>query len=237
MKTKLTLVLALISVSNFIFSQVGLGTISGYVYQAEDSSTVIPLARMWVETESGNRFAQSDIDGSYKFNGLKPGLYNLIVAPNNFDTMKIASIMVYADGITDNNVYCTNDNLLKPVVIIHNRVKIEKDIPRIQVLMEDIDHSMNIRNPKALLTSMTSEVKMVEGTSDVIIRGSRPGDAIFYIDGVKANDMSSVPGASVQGLEAYTGGIPAKYGDTTGGVVVLETKGYFDLYYQWKANN
>jgi hypothetical protein len=237
MKTKLTLVLALISVSNFLFSQVGLGTISGYVYTADDSTTTIPLARIWVETESGNRFAQSDIDGSYKINGLKPGIYNLTVAHKEYDTIKIASIMVYSDGITNNNVYCSNDNLLTAIVITHNRVKIETDIPRIQVLMEDIDHSLNIRDPKALLAGMSSEVKMVEGTSDVIIRGSRPGDAIFYIDGVKANDMSSIPGASVQGLEAYTGGIPAKYGDTTGGVVVLETKGYFDLYYQWKANN
>lgn len=237
MKTKLTLVLALISVSNFIFSQVGLGTISGYVYQAEDSSTVIPLARMWVETESGNRFAQSDIDGSYKINGLKPGIYNLTIAHKDFDTVRIGAILVYSDGITNTNVYSTNDNVLGIVEIKYTAVKIEKDIPRIKVLMEDIDHSLNIRDPKALLTSMTSEVKMVEGTSDVIIRGSRPGDAIFYIDGVKANDMSSIPGASVQGLEAYTGGIPAKYGDTTGGVIVLETKGYFDLYYQWKANN
>lgn len=237
MKTKLTLVLALISVSNFIFSQVGLGTISGYVYAAEDSSTVIPLAKMWVETESGNRYAKSDIDGSYSINGLKPGIYNLTVAPSNYDTTQIASIMVYSDGITNNNVYCTNDNVLGVVYISYTAVKIEKDIPRIKVLMEDIEHSLNIRDPKALLAGMSSEVKMVEGTSDVIIRGSRPGDAIFYIDGVKANDMSSIPGASVQGLEAYTGGIPAKYGDTTGGVVVLETKGYFDLYYQWKANN
>ncbi len=237
MKTKLTLVLALISVSNFIFSQVGLGTISGYVYAAEDSTTTIPLAKMWVETESGNRYAKSDIDGSYKINGLKPGIYNLTVAANNFDTMQIASIMVYSDGITNTNVYSTNDNVLGIVEIKYTAVKIEKDIPRIKVLMEDIDHSLNIRDPKALLAGMSSEVKMVEGTSDVIIRGSRPGDAIFYIDGVKANDMSSIPGASVQGLEAYTGGIPAKYGDTTGGVVVLETKGYFDLYYQWKANN
>jgi hypothetical protein len=28
----------------------------------------------------------------------------------------------------------------------------------------------------------------------------------------------------------YAGGIPAKYGDAMGGVIVLETKSYFDLY-------
>jgi hypothetical protein len=35
----------------------------------------------------------------------------------------------------------------------------------------------------------------------------------------------------------YTGGIPAKYGDTMGGVVVLETKGYFDLLRERKYKN
>ena len=49
--------------------------------------------------------------------------------------------------------------------------------------------------------------------------------------------MTSVPGVSIGALEAYTGGIPAKYGDTTGGVIVLETKSYFDLYNAWKYRN
>jgi outer membrane receptor protein involved in Fe transport len=43
-----------------------------------------------------------------------------------------------------------------------------------------------------------------------------------------------VPGSSIGGVTVYTGGIPAKYGDTTGGVIILETKSYFDLYREWK---
>lgn len=30
-------------------------------------------------------------------------------------------------------------------------------------------------------------------------------------------------------IKVYTGGIPARYGDVTGGVVAVETKGYFDV--------
>jgi outer membrane receptor protein involved in Fe transport len=33
-------------------------------------------------------------------------------------------------------------------------------------------------------------------------------------------------------VSIYTGGLPAKYGDTTGGVVAVETKTYFDFYNQ-----
>jgi hypothetical protein len=30
----------------------------------------------------------------------------------------------------------------------------------------------------------------------------------------------------------YSGGLPAKYGDTMGGVIVVETKSFFDMYYE-----
>ncbi len=237
MKLKIVILIAVLGLSNLINAQVGLGTVSGYVYQADDSTTVIPIARMWIETESGNRFGKTDLDGKYKFNALKPGMYNLYTAPSGFDTTLVTSVEVGSDGITTVNVYCTNDNVMGVVYVDFNRVKIEKDIPKISVLLEDIEHSLNIRDPNALLAGMSSDIQQVEGTNEVVIRGSRPGDAVYYIDGVKSSGMGSIPGIAVQGLEAYTGGIPAKYGDTTGGVIVLETKSYFDLYYSWKARN
>ena len=237
MKVKITLLIALIGFVNILSAQVSLGTVSGYVFESADSTKSIPLTKMWVETESGNRYSKSDLDGRFKIDALKPGIYNLYAVATGFDSTVVGGVEITSDGITTVDIYCTNDNLMQVVYVDFNRVKIEKDIIRIKIPQEDIEHSLNIRDPKALLAGMSSDIQLQEGSGEVIIRGSRPGDAIYYIDGVKANDMSSIPGVAVQGLEAYTGGIPAKYGDTTGGVVVLETKGYFDLYYAWKARN
>ncbi|NOQ73453.1 MAG: TonB-dependent receptor plug domain-containing protein [Crocinitomix sp.] len=237
MKIKITLLIAVLGFVNLLSAQVNLGTVSGYVYQSSDSTKAIALTKMWIETESGKRFTKADLDGRYKIDALKPGTYNLYAVASGFDSTVVAGVQVTSDGITTVDVYCTDDNMMTVVYVDFNAIKIEKDINRIKVLKEDLDHSLNIRDPKALLAGMSSDIQQQEGSSEVIIRGSRPGDVIYYIDGVKANDMSSIPGSAVQGLEAYTGGIPAKYGDTTGGVVVLETKGYFDLYYAWKARN
>jgi outer membrane receptor protein involved in Fe transport len=85
-----------------------------------------------------------------------------------------------------------------------------------------------------MLANSNSEITKTEN-NQLIIRGSRAGDVIYYVDGVKMNTMQSIPGAAIGGMTVFTGGVPAKYGDTTGGVVVLETKSYFDLYYAWKA--
>jgi hypothetical protein len=237
MKFKITLLLAVLGFTNLLSAQVSLGTISGHVFEFGDSTKAIPLTKMWVETESGMRPTRADLDGKFKIDALKPGVYNLFALATGFDSTMVGGVEVTSDGITTVDVYCTDDNMMTVVVVDFNAVKIEKDINRIKVLTEDIEHSLNIRDPKALLAGLSSDIQQQEGTSEVIIRGSRPGDVIYYIDGVKSNDMSSIPGAAVQGLEAYTGGVPAKYGDTTGGVVVLETKSYFDLYYAWKARN
>jgi len=65
----------------------------------------------------------------------------------------------------------------------------------------------------------------VTGTDGAIqVRGSRADATAYYIDGVKVRGNASVPHSSIQQLTIYTGGIPANYGDVTGGVISIETK-------------
>ncbi|WP_066757179.1 carboxypeptidase-like regulatory domain-containing protein [Crocinitomix algicola] len=237
MKKGRILLMVALGIAQLVGAQVGLGRISGFVYEKTDSTTTIPITRLWIETEAGKMNARSDFDGSYKIDAIKPGTYNLYAAEMGHDSTMIAGVVVRPDGITTVDVYMSDENVLGVVILDFSAIKIEKDIQKITILQEDIAKSPFIRDPKGLLAGSSSDIQQPEGSDNIIIRGSRPGDAIYYIDGVKATDMSSVPGVSIQGLQAYTGGIPAKYGDTTGGVVVLETKGYFDLYYAWKARN
>ena len=100
--------------------------------------------------------------------------------------------------------------------------------------LEDIQNSPNIQNPKAMLANANSDIQ-VNADNQIIIRGTRPGNVVYFVDGVKQTDLTSVPGVAIGSMSVYTGGIPAKYGDTTGGVVILNTRGYFDMYYAWKA--
>ena len=235
MKKSILIIAVLLFTAISSSAQVGLGTIKGTVYEADNPTKVIPQTKVWIETESGTRRVKTDFDGKYKFDALRPGTYNVIAKGLGYDTMRLASVKVSSDGITTANIMATNHNVMKMVTYDHSAVKIENDIVKIKFLTEDIENSVFLRSPVDLLVGSSSDITMVEGTNDIIIRGSRPGDAIYYIDGVKMDDMGSIPGIAISGLEAFTGGIPAKYGDTTGGVVSLETKGYFDLYYAWKA--
>ena len=84
---------------------------------------------------------------------------------------------------------------------------------------------------KALIASRNSDIK-VGSDGQMMIRGSRGNNLISYIDGVKMNEVQSVPSAAIGAITIYSSAIPAKYGDTTGGVIIIETKSYYDL---WRA--
>lgn len=216
---------------NMLYAQVTTGTIKGKVLDY-DSSTVMPYASVWVDCDGTKRGAIADGNGNFTIDVLKPGIYNVHAKDLNSGEIVYANIQVTGDEITFLDIVMST-NTLEVVIIDGSRPIIDKNIPRIKIPLEYIEQSLDIRNPLGLLDSYSSEISVVEGSGQVIIRGSRPGDAVYYIDGVKATDMAMVPGAAVGSVEAYTGGIPAKYGDTTGGVVILETKSYFDLYNAW----
>ena len=83
-----------------------------------------------------------------------------------------------------------------------------------------------------MIDSRNSNVYQNE-KNELIIRCARPGDVIYYVDGVKSISVPVLPNSSIQKMTLYLSGIPAKYGDTTGSIVIVETTGYFDLYYEW----
>ena len=73
-------------------------------------------------------------------------------------------------------------------------------------------------------------------TESWVFRGARKGDMLYLMDGVKTESIGNVPSCSIGRLMVYTGGLPAKYGDTMGGVVVMESKSYFDLHRKWVSS-
>ena len=86
-----------------------------------------------------------------------------------------------------------------------------------------------------LAISYTSDIQ--ESNNQMIVRGSRPGSSSVYVDGMKVSDeTTSLPSMSIGSVEIYTGGIPAKYGDVTGGVVMMTMKGYFDILNERRAS-
>ena len=67
--------------------------------------------------------------------------------------------------------------------------------------------------------------------SEVSVRGSNQNNTLYYIDDIQAPDLfepisgtSVVPGKAISNLIFYPGNFDAEYGNSTGGVIKLETR-------------
>ena len=182
--------------------------------------------------------ATTDFDGNFKIKPLDAGTYTVSVFFIVYHTKEVLGVTVSNNKISFLEVVeLTPDYImLTGVDVIDYKIKlIDPDEPQKMV----IDNAMILKtpatkNPAMLARAYQSDVQVVG--NQMVVRGSRPGSSSVYIDGMKVKDeMSGLPSMAIGSLEIYTGGIPAKYGDVTGGVVMMTTKSYFDILNERKA--
>ena len=62
--------------------------------------------------------------------------------------------------------------------------------------------------------------------SSVNVRGGSRSDATdYYVDGMKVRGGLGVPQGGIEQITVITAGVPAQYGDATGGIISVTTKG------------
>ena len=63
------------------------------------------------------------------------------------------------------------------------------------------------------------------------VRGARNNSTYYYIDGIKVRGSTGLPKSAIQEVQVITGGLPANYGDATGGVISITTRGPSSFYF------
>lgn len=175
----------------------------------------------------------SDFDGQFKIKPLSAGTYTVEVSYLGYQTSKIVGVKVYNNKITfleDITMTLAAYVLEGDYDVIDYKVKlVDPDEPqKMTISNELIIKTPGAKNPAMLARTYQSDVQVVN--NQMVVRGSRPGSSSVYIDGMKVSDeMSTLPSLGIGSMEIYTGGIPAKYGDVTGGVIIMSTKSYFDI--------
>jgi len=172
-------------------------------------------------------------EGRFRISAVPAGTYKVIFITDEGDTTIAPEMVdVAPDGYGNTGIVAQlkiNEITGGPVITAPNFQSMRLGVtPEIKLTKKDIQHMSVKFNAKQMVASMTSDVKLTDD-GQLIFRGARKGDVINYIDGVKMNDVQNVPSAALGYVMVYSGAIPAKYGDTTGGVVVMETLSYFDL--------
>ncbi len=235
MKKLTTLIGTILFISSGVFAQVG--EIKGFV---KDKETGEPLfgATVYIETAGNKIGAAADPDGKYTIKPVNTGVHSVYVSALGYNQKKIMDVLVTSDKITYVNIDLIAGIELGVIIIEEERWTIpliDKGQPGVQHITPiELKRSVHRQDPIKIVTHMPG-VTLAPNGKDVYVRGSRPQSTQFITDGMKSitGDIG-IPGQAIGSIKVYTGGVPARYGDLTGGVIVVETKSYFDLAQEYK---
>ena len=215
------LTLSFMLVASFAFAQTAL---SGKVIDTELNEELIGAN---VSISKNGVFvtgASTDIDGNYKVN-IDPGTYDVEVSYTGFSNKKITDVLVSAGQNT------TLDFGMEEGVVLGDIIVVGYKVPLIEVdkttsggvVTSDQIRNLPTRNVNAIAAQTAGASSSDEGEA-ISIKGSRSNATDYYIDGIRVRG-SMIPESEIEQLQVITGGIGARYGDVTGGIISITTKG------------
>ncbi|MCB0664648.1 MAG: carboxypeptidase regulatory-like domain-containing protein [Saprospiraceae bacterium] len=167
---------------------------------------------------------ESDEDGNYAISNLDPGTYDLEVSYAGYQTQRVTGVLILAGRVNKVDVALSQGVILDEVVVTDYKVPlIEQD----NTTSGGVVTSEQIRNlpTKSISTiaATTAGISSRDG-ENVAVRGSRTNATDYYVDGIRVFG-NLVPQSEIDQLQVITGGIEARYGDVTGGIISITTKG------------
>lgn len=205
------------------------GEIRGYV---TDSITGKAIDGVTVSViDRGNpKVTLTDATGFYSIKPLNPGTYNVAFTYFGTKPKEIQGIPVSAEGM-----YFLDQAMMAGIstgtVVVkageYKPIDMRKDPGVVSIPAIDIIRNGTGRDINSNLIAYVPTVKPVDRAGKQLsIAGSRPDATQYYVDGVKIIGELNIPQTGIEEITVISGGLPAKYGDTTSGVVLITTKSF-----------
>lgn len=171
----------------------------------------------------------TDIEGVYTFAALSPGTYDIEARVTGYKRYVKAGIQVSA-GQTAYAEYLMqpSSDTMSVVVIKAIQGPADPTFSSIQNINAfQVKHMAADRgNIVGMVTGSSSQLSEGKG-GQLVMRGSREGASAVYVDGEKMYGSTSTPALGISQVSVLSGGIPAEYGDLSGGAVIITTHSYY----------
>ena len=230
----LSAAVALCATISFSYAQVGQGEIKGKIIDGSTGEP-LPFVNLVIELNGQQKAgASTDFDGKYSLKPIPPGKYTLKATFTGYKPLQYEGVQVNAEKITflDLNMESTITEIEEFTVVEYAIPLISKDNTSSggTVSKEDI-----MRMPGRSATSVAQTVGGVyskdDGSGNLNIRGSRSDANYYFIDGIKVRGSNNLPQSAIEQVSVITGGVPAQYGDITGGIISITTRGPSSNYF------
>ena len=219
----LTSVLALMS----MFAVAQSGSLKGTVTDI-DTKEPIPFAQVVVKL--GGKVVNggtTDMDGKYTIKPIAPGKYDVEISFMGYGKQIIQGVLIYANK--ERHLPIKLESSVKNITGVTIKAYVVPLIDQDQTTQggtltkEQID-KMPGRNANDMAVTIGGVFSNDNGKMGGI-RGARDGGTATFIDGVRVIGSSNLPKAAIEQVSVITGGTPAMYGDLTGGIVNITTRG------------
>ncbi len=225
MLRKLLISAAVLLAANLMaFSQSG--TLKGKITD-KGTNEPVPFANIIIEQggkQSGG--TTTDFDGNYTIKPIPPGKYDVKASYVGYKPIMIQNLVIVANQITfqDIQMESTTINIETFEVVDYKVPLINKDQTTSGGTMTSEEISKMPGRSAQSVAIQVGGVYSSDGTMGSI-RGARDDGTVTYVDGVKVRGSSQVPKAAIEQVTVLMGGTPAQYGDATGGILSISTKG------------
>lgn len=221
------------------FAQTGTGDVIGTFINFATQQPIAGAKAMI--RENGHVYlALSNEDGRFRIVGVPAGTYQVAGYYQKDSTEKV-TVEVLIDAYGNAGTIYFQSKVQQTDAIRVGGGRYEKariqisEVPMMTISAKQIKYRADKFSVIDMVANSNSDIKKDED-GGLMFRGARKGDMIYMLDGIKSNEVFNVPSSAIGRITVYTGGLPAKYGDTLGGAIILETKSYFDLYREWEMN-
>ena len=169
----------------------------------------------------------TNIDGEATIKPLNPGLYNVKATYVGYQTFLKTDINLSVGKTVYLSIEMTNSGGIElgPVEIsVYQEPLIDPDTKSGSTVTREEYQNMASKNINSVAATTAGIYQKDEGGA-LNVRGARSSSTSYYVDGVKVIGGSGVPQSSVDQITTIIGGTPAEYGDATGGIIAITTRG------------
>ena len=166
----------------------------------------------------------TDISGNYSIFPLTPGSYTVEAPYVGYNTGVVTGVQVNVDKTTNLTIELapsTNTTIGTVDVIVYKEPLIGPE-----KVGETITQAEIRKLPTREIGTMAATTAGVQSNDDgksLSIKGTRSSGTVYYVNGVKQLTEPSLPANSISQMTILSGGIPAQYGDATGGIINITT--------------
>lgn len=226
MKTLFTTLIALL-----LFVPVAIAQTNGRIKVTvlDENKAPVPGAMLTIIAGGPLTGGATDMDGIFTFVNLNPGTYDVQARVTGYKRYVKSGVQVSA-GQTAYIEYTmvASADTLGTVEIKATQGPIDPTFSTIQNISADqVKHIAGERgNIVGMVSGTNSQVSVGKG-GQLVMRGSREGASTMYVDGEKMYGTSGVPALGIAQVSVLSGGIPAEYGDLSGGAVIITTHSFY----------